>query len=163
MKINISEILKLQKKLDDNIHKKHNIDFEKELNKRKLALLVEICEMINVNRCFKFWSIKDSYDKEKLGDEFVDCLHFILSLSIYYNMKKIEFEIPINVYDKYELTNKVLSLIQDALNISNAYDCEKFIINLFDLSYTFGFEANSIIEFYKKKNEINFKRQKENY
>lgn len=163
MKINISEIIKLQKELDDNIHKKHNIDFKKELNKRKLALLVEVCEMINVNRCFKFWSIKDEYDKEKLGDEFVDCLHFILSLAIHYNMSKMEFEIPTNIYDKYELTNKVLLLIQDGLNIKSANDCEVFIFNLFDLSYTFGFNANDIIDFYKKKNEVNFKRQKENY
>lgn len=163
MKINISEIINLQKKLDENINKKHNINFEKELNKRKLALLVEICEMINVNRCFKFWSSNNSYDKNKLGDEFVDCLHFILSLSIHYNMSKMEFEIPINTYDNYELTDKVLKLIESGLNIKNAIDCEIFIFNLFDLSYTFGFKAVDIIDFYKKKNEINFKRQKDNY
>ena len=104
MKINIDRILELQKQLDNNIHTKHNINPKEVFEKRRLALIVEICEMINVNRCFKFWSLKKDYDKQVLGDEFVDCLHFILSISLHFDLDQTEYEIKDVVYDDNELT-----------------------------------------------------------
>lgn len=163
MKIELKEILLLQKKLDENIHQKHNINPIDVLKKRKLALIVEVCEMINVNRCFKFWSVKSDYDKDKLGDEFVDCLHFILSLSLHYKLDNTEFEIKEEKYTKEQLTTKTLELIECGLKINSKQDCSNFIIKLFELAYTFGFSANDIINYYIKKNEVNFQRQKDNY
>ena len=119
--------------------------------------------MINVNRCFKFWSLKKDYDKQVLGDEFVDCLHFILSISLHFNLDQTEYEIKDVVYDDNELTLKVLYLISLAGKIESKDDCKKFIIQLFELAFTFGFTAQDIIDFYIKKNQVNFKRQQDNY
>ncbi len=163
MKINIDRILELQKQLDNNIHTKHNINPKEVFEKRRLALIVEVCEMINVNRCFKFWSLKKDYDKQVLGDEFVDCLHFILSISLHFNLDQTEYEIKDVVYDDNELTLKVLYLISLAGKIESKDDCKKFIIQLFELAFTFGFTAQDIIDFYIKKNQVNFKRQQDNY
>lgn len=163
MKININRILELQKQLDNNIHTKHNINPKEVFEKRRLALIVEICEMINVNRCFKFWSLKKDYDKQVLGDEFVDCLHFILSISLHFDLDQTEYEIKDVVYDDNELTLKVLYLISLAGKIESKDDCKKFIIQLFELAFTFGFTAQDIIDFYIKKNQVNFKRQQDNY
>lgn len=163
MKINIDRILELQKQLDNNIHTKHNINPKEVFEKRRLALIVEICEMINVNRCFKFWSLKKDYDKQVLGDEFVDCLHFILSISLHFDLDQTEYEIKDVVYDDNELTLKVLYLISLAGKIESKEDCKKFIIQLFELAFTFGFTAQDIIDFYIKKNQVNFKRQQDNY
>ncbi len=163
MTINLKEILELQRELDFNIETKHNINKDDVVNKKKLAFIVELCEMINVNRCFKFWSVKNNYDREKLGDEFVDCLHFILSLSLYYKMEKTEFNILENNYDKDQLTDKILDLIKASTNINDAHDCEVIIIKLFELCKTFDFTWKDIIDFYKKKNDINHQRQKDNY
>ncbi|KFB07196.1 dUTP diphosphatase [Malacoplasma iowae] len=163
MKIDIGKILELQKELDDNIHKKHNINENEVFEKRRLALIVEICEMINVNRCFKFWSLKKDYDKQVLGDEFVDCLHFILSISLHFGLDETEYEIKDVTYDDNQLILKVLDLINLANKIKNRNDCKEFIVHLFELAHTFGFTAQDIIDFYIKKNEINFKRQQENY
>lgn len=163
MKININRILELQKQLDNNIHTKHNINPKEVFEKRRLALIVEICEMINVNRCFKFWSLKKDYDKQVLGDEFVDCLHFILSISLHFDLDQTEYEIKDVVYDDNELTLKVLYLISLAGKIESKEDCKKFIIQLFELAFTFGFTAQDIIDFYIKKNQVNFKRQQDNY
>lgn len=163
MKINIDRILELQKQLDNNIHTKHNINPKEVFEKRRLALIVEICEMININRCFKFWSLKKDYDKQVLGDEFVDCLHFILSISLHFDLDQTEYEIKDVVYDDNELTLKVLDLISLAGKIESKDDCKKFIIQLFELSSTFGFTAQDIIDFYIKKNQVNFKRQQDNY
>ena len=163
MKINIDRILELQKQLDNNIHTKHNINPKEVFEKRRLALIVEICEMINVNRCFKFWSLKKDYDKQVLGDEFVDCLHFILSISLHFDLDQTEYEIKDVVYDDNELTLKVLDLISLAGKIESKEDCKKFIIQLFELASTFGFTAQDIIDFYIKKNQVNFQRQQDNY
>lgn len=163
MKINIDRILELQKQLDNNIHTKHNINPKEVFEKRRLALIVEVCEMINVNRCFKFWSLKKDYEKQVLGDEFVDCLHFILSISLHFNLDQTEYEIKDVVYDDNELTLKVLYLISLAGKIESKDDCKKFIIQLFELAFTFGFTAQDIIDFYIKKNQVNFKRQQDNY
>ena len=163
MKINIDRILELQKQLDNNIHTKHNINPKEVFEKRRLALIVEVCEMINVNRCFKFWSLKKDYDKQVLGDEFVDCLHFILSISLHFNLDQTEYEIKDVVYDDNELTLKVLYLISLAGKIESKDDWKKFIIQLFELAFTFGFTAQDIIDFYIKKNQVNFKRQQDNY
>src|SRR5699024_11074132 len=47
-----------------------------------LALLVELGELANETRCFKFWSKKPGSDRAVILEEFVDNLHFILLLGI---------------------------------------------------------------------------------
>jgi len=50
------------------------------LNDRLLALFTEVAEFANATRCFKYWSKKDMESKERLLDEYVDILHFYLSI-----------------------------------------------------------------------------------
>lgn len=163
MKINLADILVLQKELDKNIEDKHKNNLDNILNKKKLALIVELCEMTNVNRCFKFWSLKKDYDKKELGHEFVDCLHFILSLSLHYKIDKYEYEWNEINYNNSDLTNQTLSLIDLAMKINGKEDCQKFIQSLFELSSSLGLTSDDILNFYKEKNEININRQKGDY
>ena len=50
------------------------------LNERILALFVEVGEFANATRSFKYWSKKPPESKERLLDEYVDMLHFYLSI-----------------------------------------------------------------------------------
>lgn len=50
------------------------------LNDRLLALFAEVGEFANATRCFKYWSRKPQESKERLLDEYVDILHFYLSI-----------------------------------------------------------------------------------
>lgn len=87
--INLEELLKMQNDLDIEILEKYNSRtslnrFPKEqsdfLTERLLAMIVEISELANATRCFKYWSLKPAEPKERLIDEYADCLHFLLSL-----------------------------------------------------------------------------------
>ena len=82
--IKLEELFELQSDLDKYIVEKsigcvdHNdMDF---LNDRILALFTEVAEFANASRCFKYWSKKSPESKERLLDEYVDILHFYLSI-----------------------------------------------------------------------------------
>lgn len=50
------------------------------ISERILALFTEVGEFANATRCFKYWSKKPQESKERLLDEYVDILHFYLSI-----------------------------------------------------------------------------------
>jgi len=84
----LKELFQMQKELDQYIVDKSIPggcgeipgDAECFLTDRILALSVEVGEFANATRCFKYWSIKPSEPKERLLDEYVDILHFWLSI-----------------------------------------------------------------------------------
>lgn len=107
---NLKELFEIQAGLDAHILKNHPIQSgEDRLRKKQAALLVELGEMFNENRCFKFWSnnqkakikvvckscgswgeIADRVcedcdgkgERDLVLGELVDCLHFVLSIGL---------------------------------------------------------------------------------
>ena len=80
--MDLLQLFKLQKELDDRIAKEHDLQPKKLLKEKMLALLVEIGELANETRCFKYWSNKPASEREVILEEYVDGLHFILSIGI---------------------------------------------------------------------------------
>ena len=84
--MDLRKLLVMQKELDDVILDKYNDEdiysFKHKdlLTERILALSVEVGELANATRCFKYWSEKESEPKERVLDEFADVLHFVLSI-----------------------------------------------------------------------------------
>jgi dimeric dUTPase (all-alpha-NTP-PPase superfamily) len=78
----LEKLFQMQKALDTHIEDKHSLQDEDLFERKVLALLVEIGELANETRSFKFWSVKPSSAKEVILEEFVDGVHFILSLGI---------------------------------------------------------------------------------
>ena len=84
----LSKYLEMQKELDDfivenNVEKWKNTP-EKEkvlLTDTILACLVELGEYANETRCFKHWSKKEPSHKNIRIMEYIDCLHFFLSIA----------------------------------------------------------------------------------
>lgn len=162
--IDIKELVELQEKLDNVVYKNHNIKNMKDVfEQRKLALAVEIAELVNEVKCFKFWSFKRGDNKEKIGDEFADVLHFALSCAIYLKSKKCKFVFSDNEYNDKELSIKFLELLNLASNLKTAKDCGVFLEKLFGITKSLKISVNEIFEFYKKKNLVNLERQKNNY
>ena len=58
--INFETLFKKQKELDLEIARKHNITYKETRDRRTLSLLVELGELANSTRCFKYWSNKPS-------------------------------------------------------------------------------------------------------
>lgn len=79
----LKEFYKMQEELDNYIAKTknlENIDKRQLISNVILALQVEIAELANELRVFKYWSNKKDYSREKALEEYVDILHFFLSL-----------------------------------------------------------------------------------
>ena len=88
----LEKLFKMQKALDQHIEEKHELQQEDLFNRKVLALLVEVGELANETRCFKFWSVKPSSEKSVVLEEFVDGIHFILSLGIECGFQNIEYQ-----------------------------------------------------------------------
>jgi dimeric dUTPase (all-alpha-NTP-PPase superfamily) len=54
MLLNLNDIFLMQIKLDRDIQNRHSVTYQTVINEIKLALLVELGELANEVRCFKF-------------------------------------------------------------------------------------------------------------
>lgn len=81
--LELGYLLAKQSQLDNYIIRSKNLSLKdnERLNNTILAMMVELGELANEIRCFKFWSNKPSSDKEVIIDEYVDVLHFFLSIA----------------------------------------------------------------------------------
>jgi len=82
MKLKIDDLYPLQNILDSRIFTLHHVTRTSTRDARILALLIEVGEMINETRCFKYWSEKPASEKAIILEEYGDGIHFLLSLGI---------------------------------------------------------------------------------
>lgn len=81
----LEELFKMQEKLDNKIMDNHFLTEIKPrdlLSERLLALHTEVSELANATRSFKYWSTKGPEQRDILLDEYVDVLHFWLSVGL---------------------------------------------------------------------------------
>lgn len=100
--MDLLQLFKLQKELDDRIAKEHDLQPKKLLKEKMLALLVEIGELANETRCFKYWSNKPASEREVILEEYVDGLHFILSIGIDLGIDKTSYSINVHKRIKHK-------------------------------------------------------------
>jgi dimeric dUTPase (all-alpha-NTP-PPase superfamily) len=161
----LEKLFRMQKALDTHIEEKHQLQEEDLFNRKILALLVEIGELANETRSFKFWSVKPSSAKEVILEEFVDGIHFILSLGIEcgFDTRQIDLtlsEPTLSVTEQFLIVYEVVSIFQRSKGLDD-------FIRLFgaylQLASTLGFEKEEIDQAYLHKNEVNYQRQQNNY
>lgn len=161
--MNFSKLFKLQENLDNHILQQRGLDNKSLTSKKILALQVEIAELANETRCFKFWSDKGPSNKNIILEEYVDCLHFILTLGLEKQFNDIEIETKELQYD---ITAQFLNLYVD-INDFIVSSSRDHYLTLFEdflsLGKSLGFSIDEIEEAYIEKNSINHKRQIEGY
>ncbi|BCB05079.1 dUTP diphosphatase [Bacillus sp. KH172YL63] len=162
--MNIEKLLDMQKKLDEHIEKEHGLEEEDLVEKKVLALLVEIGELANETRSFKFWSKKASSADDVILEEFVDGIHFILSLGIEIGI--MQFDLGDTNYTNEDLSKQFLEVFKEVNHFAEERSVEHFQ-QLFRqyvyLGELLGFSHEDVFEAYVKKNEVNYNRQKEGY
>ena len=80
--MNLQKLFAMQDILDQKIRKEHGLERADLFNDKILALYVEVAELANETRCFKYWSHKPSSPREVILEEYVDGFHFLLSLGL---------------------------------------------------------------------------------
>ncbi|MGL4616887.1 MAG: dUTP diphosphatase [Mycoplasmoidaceae bacterium] len=166
MNVNLNEIILTQIELDNFIEKNHKLLKKDLISRKRLALIVELSELCNEVRCFKFWSLKKSSHKDVILDEFVDCLHFILSIGLFYGVNEMKFSIKTSQKkkkDNIQLSKSFTELITNVSSLNNEKKVRSFIKKLFQLAIDLDLTFDEIKKAYYSKNQVNINRQKENY
>ncbi|MDY0345343.1 MAG: dUTP diphosphatase [Bacilli bacterium] len=161
--IELKELYKLQSGLDARIASNHQTSYKKTKDDRLMALIVEIGELANETRCFKYWSNKGPSPRAVLLDEYADGMHFLLSLGIPLDVKKTSYEI---VKSELSLTRQFHLLYQATVELVESYDLAHYTnaYQLFlNLIPSLGFDVEEVIDAYKAKLDVNYQRQNNNY
>lgn len=162
--MNLQNLFSLQDILDKRISSEHNLEGTNLFHKKLLALLVELGEFANETRCFKFWSKKGASERSVVLEEYVDGLHFILSLGLLKEYTDITLEFN-NIYVT-DGTLGFLSLYKSVLDFretptkANYQDLFQCFINL---GCFFKFSGEDIETAYLDKNKVNHQRQEQGY
>lgn len=156
----LKELLEMQRVLDKAILKEHdNVYDEKIATQMKIALFVELGELMNeLPTRFKHWKKTAVDNREKALVEYVDALHFQLSLFNYYG-----FVIDEKCHD-YNRTFHVSKSVYECLkNNTKLNDTTFGLTSLFELGRYIGFTWEEIYQAYKDKNAVNYERLKNGY
>ncbi|MFL6563260.1 MAG: dUTP diphosphatase [Bacillus sp. (in: firmicutes)] len=161
----LEKLFQMQKALDTHIEDKHSLQDEDLFDRKVLALLVEIGELANETRSFKFWSVKPSSAQEVILEEFVDGVHFILSLGIEcgYETDQLDFnngESSLNVTEQFLFVYDRIITFQKSRRFE---DYTKLFAAYLQLAALLGFTYEEIEKAYFHKNEVNYLRQQNNY
>lgn len=162
-KIELEELFIAQAKLDERIAKEHNVSYQTTRDKRIMALIVEIGELANTTRCFKYWSNKGPEAKEIVLDEYADGLHFFLSLGVDINTSKKNYNLTKHLED----LTKQFHLVYHNIDLFYKKQDERSYIKAFqsflNLLPLLGYRWKDLKEAYYKKLQVNYDRQNSNY
>jgi dimeric dUTPase (all-alpha-NTP-PPase superfamily) len=160
----LTKLYQMQRGLDSHIESNHQLENDHLIEKKILALLVEIGELANETRCFKFWSLKPPAPREIILEEFVDGIHFILSLGLECGFEQNEFNLEI--ISSNDLTEQFLTVFSAVNHFKQAQSMEnyqKMFGAYLNLAKLLGFSHIDIEQAYISKNEVNYERQQKGY
>lgn len=163
----LAELLAMQEELDRAILKEQGIaSYPKE--NIQMALFVELAEMLNeLPTLFKYWKKKAKDNREKALVEYVDALHFAMSLTnedadeIVISGETLgEIQYKFTYGGKWTTRNKV-SLIRMCIRFMEQSPWK--VGYLFKIGLLLDFTWDEIYKAYKGKNTVNYQRLKEGY
>ncbi|MBO3767042.1 dUTP diphosphatase [Bacillus subtilis] len=191
--MNLEKMFEMQKALDERIIKEKGLEGQDLLPNLILALQVELAECANEWRGFKHWSnnreprtcvidkkgqTAKEYYKNPLLEEYVDCLHFILSIGNRLGYLKNNESVDelkrtttkgTGVHAFMDVFNAIVYLNDEVIcttiidNELAHYNYEN-LFSLFNaLGETLGFTPEQIEAAYMEKNAVNHQRQQEGY
>ena len=137
-----NEVYDANKELDkmfDNTFKDNEI-----IKKNKLELLVEIGELANETRYFKYWS-KKPIDMNLVCGEYADCIIMTLYFFNIMNINLYEDFPKINEYDKVDIFARLYKLASDFYYCDNKEIIKEVFVTLINLGYIIGFNDTDII------------------
>lgn len=185
--MNLEKMFEMQAELDNRIIREKGLEGQDLLPGLILALQVELAECANEWRGFKFWSNNQQprtciinkegetsrdYYKNPLLEEYVDCLHFILSIGnrIEYSQNNDVSQLTKNIL-AISGVHAFLALYHEINNFYSEHEhvrgrhifYERIFRSFIELGDFLGFTPEEIEAAYMEKNEVNHKRQQEGY
>ncbi|GAB3803948.1 dUTP diphosphatase [Virgibacillus kimchii] len=158
-----SALYNMQRELDNFIESNNDLHNKDVFQEKYLALLVELGELANETRCFKFWSSKPPSERNIILEEYVDGIHFLLSLG-----NEIGHQYKSKPHPAGEITvtkqfNHVFERCVQFYKQPGETAYEDLMESYLQLGELLGFSATDIKKAYHEKNEVNYNRQNEGY
>ena len=160
----LEELFLMQQQLDETIHLQHNRHYSNTFHERILALLVELGELANETRCFKYWSIKEASPSNVIMEEYSDGIHFLLSLGIHLKIP-FDYLFTPQIIDQ-ALTKTFIGLFAQITEFASRPTNTKYfelVNNYLGLGVLLNIDSRALKSAYIQKNQVNFERQKNNY
>lgn len=161
----LSKLFEMQRELDNRIIQQHELQGVDLLPNKILALQVELGELANEWKGFKHWKVVKIVDNRKLLEEYVDCLHFILSIGNHNYKYKICLEDTHPI-----LFGEIIHQFNYLFNKFGDFGANRTIMNykvmwrvFMGLGEQLGFTWEQIVQAYLEKNKVNHERQDTNY
>lgn len=161
--MNWEELFHMQRKLDEYIIENNHLHEKDLFNEKYLALLVELGELANETRCFKFWSQNQTGNIEDILEEYVDGIHFILSLGIEKELNFSTETIEPTSCNKTDQFNKVFESCVNFKRDSTQVNYQIMFHHYLQLGQLLGFSEKDIQHAYYEKNKVNYERQLQGY
>jgi dimeric dUTPase (all-alpha-NTP-PPase superfamily) len=161
--LELSNIYRETKYLDELFLSHYDIKSPEIIRKSKLELLVEFGELANETRCFKFWSTRQSGEKDKALEEYIDCLFMIL---YFCNINGVSLNDSFELPEKTDLVGAFLKLYEYGLSLvhdMNKDIVKKLLVQILYLSKLLNFDISDLEEGAKKKSLIIQKRLNSDY
>ena len=153
----------MQKNLDNYISDNHQLKGKDLFEERFLALLVELGELANETRCFKFWSTKDKSNRSIILEEYVDNIHFLLSIGLQKGYQFSQIDTSTTYLNETQTFNHVFEKCLTFYKDQTKENYLQMFREYLHLAKLLSFTENDIMEAYHKKNEVNYERQEEGY
>lgn len=160
--MNWTTLFDQQRHLDERIKEEYQLSGN-QFDERLLALLVELGELANETRSFKFWSTKGPSPQDVILEEYVDGIHFLLSLGLALGYERESFPAGSSYLDA---TDAFLDVFRKVTNFGLSKTeamYETLMAAYLELGYTLGFNEELIMMAYVSKNKQNHERQDQGY
>ncbi|STO07765.1 MULTISPECIES: dUTP diphosphatase [Exiguobacterium] len=160
--MNWTTLFDQQRRLDERIKEEHQLSGN-QFDERLLALHVELGELANETRSFKFWSTKGPSPQDVILEEYVDGMHFLLSLGLALGYERESFPAGSSYLDA---TDAFLDVFRKVTNFGLSKTeamYETLMAAYLELGYTLGFNEELIMMAYMSKNQVNHERQDQGY
>lgn len=165
----LHSLFNIQKELDQKIIVTHGLENEVFIRQKCMALTVEMAELANETRIFKYWSLKGPSAREVILEEYVDSLHFLLSigLEIKVDQQQLTAELHMDTKqgeeDLFAAFEDMFAGIQQFSQAQQEHDYKQLFQAFLDLGQVLQFSWPQIKEAYLQKNRINHQRQEQGY
>ncbi|AGY48315.1 nucleoside triphosphate pyrophosphohydrolase [Bacillus phage Slash] len=158
----LEKLFALQSQLDEHIIKTKKLTKSQQMTDKKvIAFKVEFGEFLNEVKDFKFWSNKPMSEKEVVLEEFVDGIHFLLTVALDRKYDRFIHEVKGIGYVTVPLDDLSLGVFNLPLNsageVKNAFEM------MLAIAHKLGFSEEDILAAYDRKNGINHDRQDQGY
>lgn len=163
----LEQLFQIQEVLDQKILDNHHLHQQNLIAEKVLALQTEMAELANETRCFKYWSLKAPSAREVILEEYVDVIHFVLSIGLALGYQdKLQVSSFMGEKEEQELVPLFLLNVERTTTFYKEQSLEQYQ-QLFEavlqLGEALGFTQQEIERAYLDKNKQNHQRQAEGY